>query len=50
MISRPLIYLDNGLDSSQSSINAAYISISWTHTQEYLDVLEDRHVVCHFKG
>lgn len=34
-ISRPIICLNNSLDSSESSINAAYISISWTYMQEY---------------
>lgn len=48
-ISRPIIYLNNTLDASESSINAAYISISWTYMQEYLDILKDQPMVGHLE-
>lgn len=48
-ISRPITYLNNNLDSSESSINAAYISISWTYTQEYLDTLKDQPMAGHLE-
>lgn len=50
LISRPNIYLNDSLDSSESSINAAYISISWTHMQENLHMLKDQPTVCHLEG
>lgn len=50
MISGPIIYLNNSLDSGESLINAAYISISWTYMQEHLDILKDQPTVCHLEG
>lgn len=50
MISWPITYLNNSLDSSESSVNAAYISISWTYMQEYLDILKDQPTVWHLEG
>lgn len=49
MISWPITYLNNSLDSSESSVNAAYISISWTYMQEYLDILKDQPTVWHLE-
>lgn len=50
IISKPNIYLNNSLDSSEFSVHAGFINISWPYMQEHLDILKVQPTVCHSEG